>query len=161
MLPLATRLPDSENALDDEVSGHRKEFMTADEIRKALKDWVRERGTQKAIAEKMGTSPANLSRWLSGDRPLDLETLDKIMKAAGISPGGGDGALRGVQRRPLHVGSRRRPRLARKPVGPMPERARRLCEVRLLRHGVARHLFGNPEQLPAHERVFLLAAPRS
>lgn len=58
--------------------------MTADEIRELLRDWIRERGTQGEIAERMGSTNASVSRWLGGQRPLPLKTLDKLLRAAQV-----------------------------------------------------------------------------
>lgn len=58
--------------------------MNTDEIRRLLRDWIRARGTQEEIAQKLDTTPASVSRWLSGDRPITLPKLDELLKAAGV-----------------------------------------------------------------------------
>lgn len=58
--------------------------MTVDEIRVLLRDWIRARGTQEDIAKKLDVTGATVSRWLSGERPLSLANLDKLLGAAGV-----------------------------------------------------------------------------
>lgn len=57
--------------------------MDADRIREMLKEWILERGTQTEIAAKLETTDATVSRWLNGERPLSLDNLDRLLKAAG------------------------------------------------------------------------------
>lgn len=45
----------------------------------------RRRWTQAQLAEKLSVSRLTVTRWESGERTLDLDTIDKIAKALGVS----------------------------------------------------------------------------
>ncbi len=59
--------------------------MKADQIREWLKRWMDERGiTQESLAEKLESTPATISRRLSGENSPNLRILDQMLDAAGV-----------------------------------------------------------------------------
>lgn len=45
---------------------------------------IREKGTQTVLAEEAGCDGAALSRFISGDGPLKLDQIERIVKISGV-----------------------------------------------------------------------------
>ncbi len=70
--------------------------MIGEQLRVAIQEAIWKQGFQQAeLARRVGLSPAQVSRFLKGERGLSLESIDRLMEALGlevvIRPGKGRG----------------------------------------------------------------------
>ena len=70
--------------------------MIGEQLRVAIQEAAWKQGFQQAeLARRVGLSPAQVSRFLKGERGLSLESIDRLMEALGleivIRPGKGRG----------------------------------------------------------------------
>ena len=59
--------------------------MIGEQLRVAIQEAIWKQGFQQAeLARRVGLSPAQVSRFLKGERGLSLESIDRLMEALGL-----------------------------------------------------------------------------